>query len=103
MPSKSRYEPCAEAIEAVKRLEGWLLSPKNGKPVSQLAEETLRGVRCALLEGKNGYLMLAEERLEALQECPEMVGVTDEKIFRQDVEDVLDCMEERVVGKGLER
>lgn len=89
-----RYEPSDEALEAFERLEGWLREGR-GRPVDAQAEETLRCLANALLEGKKGWHHAAEDRLKALQaDPPSCVGVADAKAFDQTVEDLLDCLHE---------
>src|SRR5271166_5940241 len=65
-----RYEPSNEALAAFQRLETWLRDPRTGKPISDEAETTLHAVTRSLLEGRNGYWHVAENRLEALLAAP---------------------------------
>lgn len=100
-----RYEPSDEARGAFERLEGWLKGPRG--PVTELAEETLRAVEKALIEGKNGWFHAAEDNLEALKlrngktEGDDIL--TGEGDFQQAVDDVLDCLHERFVERGRDR
>ncbi len=86
--------------EAFARLEGWLRDPR-GRPVNDLAEGVLAATDRVLLRGWNGWSGHAEERLEALLVCPDLVGVPagQEREFCSDVDDVLDAMYERVAER----
>jgi hypothetical protein len=92
-----RYEPSDEAMAAFENVEAWLRDPRTRKPVSDAAEEALTALARSLLEGKNGWWHLAEERLEALVACPDLAAIkpTDEKQFRDAIEDALDDLHEQ--------
>jgi hypothetical protein len=60
------YQPSQEARAAFHDLEFWL-SDARGRPMTEMAEETLIAVRKAILEGKHGFLHKAEDLLLALQ------------------------------------
>ena len=73
-------------LAAFERLGCWLRDPRTGKPVSDAAEETLRVLRRALVDGKNGYWHAAEESLAALLAAPPSgVKPLDDRQFCQDV------------------
>jgi hypothetical protein len=93
----AHYQPSEAARAAFERLEGWLCDPATGKPVSAAAEETLYVLNRALLDGKNGYWHVAEDRLEALLASPpSSVRPEDEMPFRHEVDDALECLHERL-------
>lgn len=86
-------EPAVESARdklhsALERMEGWLLDAR-GRPVDDRAEETLRCLTRALLEGKNGYWHAAEDRLQAMQADPPG-HVTDHKAFAETLDELLD-------------
>lgn len=99
-----RYKPSRVAVDALGRLESWLKDPRTGR-MSSVAEEAVEAVRRALLEGKNGWWHKAEDELEALRlrngpvrgdDVP--AGVTGDggPDFHEAVEDLLDCLRERL-------
>lgn len=106
LPTAGRYEPSDEALAAYERLEWWLCTRRG--PVTELAEETLRALAKALLEGKRGYHHQAEDGLELLKmrnqntEGPDIVLGTaaagDD--FKRDVEDVLKLLREQMLARS---
>jgi hypothetical protein len=88
----------------------WLTDPRTGKMTPE-GKDALMAVRKALVEGKNGWWHIAEDRLETLllrngrthgDDIP--AGVTVEGgYFQRSVDDVLDCLHERLVSRGNAR
>jgi len=71
---ESRDERHAEAhlpeagkkeLEAIAMLETWLTDPRTGKMTAE-GKDALTAVRNVLVEGKNGWWHIAEDRLETL-------------------------------------
>jgi len=105
--SVASYQPSSEALAALSRLETRLTDPETGKP-SALGQEALYAIRQALVEGRNGWLLKAEDMLEALavrndstqgDDIPAGRQPAEGADFQQAIEDVLDALQERVVGK----
>jgi len=102
-----RYQPSQEAINAIERLKAWLTDPRTGK-MTPLGEETLYALEKALVEGRNGWLLKAEDMLEVLAIRNGQAQGDDipgshppgDRDFQQTIEDLRDCLHERVVGKG---
>jgi len=102
----ARNQPSEKALAAIARLETWLTDPRTGK-MTPVGEEALAAARKTLVEGKNGYWHVAEYRLETLalrngrthgDDIP--VGVKKEgEDFQQAIEDLLDCLHERLVNR----
>jgi hypothetical protein len=59
-------EPSNEARASFEPLEVWLLDVR-GRSQTELAEQTLRAVGKALIEGENGWIQTAEDGLESLR------------------------------------
>ncbi len=106
-----QYEPSAEALAAFERLEDWLLDPRTEKPRTDLAEEALRSVGKALLEGKNAWFQAAEDHLETLalrngktageDIPPGPTPVGDD--FQRTLEGLLDHLHERFLSRSDSR
>jgi hypothetical protein len=95
-----RYEPSDEALEAFERLEGWLRGA-NEKPIDADAEDTLRVLSSALLQGQKGWHHAAEARLRALQEDPPAyVPNKDLMAFDETLDDLLDRLHEVMLTPG---
>jgi hypothetical protein len=96
-----RYEPSDEALEAFEQLEDWQLDAR-GRPVDARAEETLRCLARALLDGKNGYWHAAEDRLQAmLADPPLCVQAGDAKAFADTIDELLDHLHDSLsVGRS---
>jgi len=102
-----RYQPSEEALTALERLQAWLTDPLTGK-ASPLGQEALDALDKALVEGRNGWLLKAEDTLEALavrngrhqgDDIPAGQQLGEGPDFQQTIEDVLDALQERVVGR----
>lgn len=104
------YEPSVEAREAYERLEVWLLD-ERGTPRTDLALETLRAVGKALLDGHRGWVLAAEDGLEALQlrngrtEGDDIPPgpVPEGRDFQQALGDCLDELHEIMMAAGRMR
>jgi len=106
----ARPEPSEDALGAIAMLETWLSDPRTGR-MTDLGRNALEAVRKALVEGKNGWWHVAENRLETLairngrmqgDDIPAGVKVEGGD-FQQVIEDLLDRLHERLVSKGNER
>jgi hypothetical protein len=99
-----RYEPSDEALEAFEKLEGWMRGADD-KPVDADAEDTLRVLARALLQGQKRWHHAAEARLKAIQEDPPAyVPNKDLMAFDEAIDDLLDGLHEVMfVGTGKGR
>lgn len=106
------YQPSDEALAAFERLEDWLLEPHSRRPTTELAEETLRALARALLEGKLGWFHAAEDNLEVLKlrngktegdDMPADSKVDEGMCFHRAVDDVLDCLHEVMFSRWHDR
>jgi len=102
------YKPSEEALAAIDRLRAWLTDPRTGRPRTDLAKETLHALNKALVEGHKGWLLAAEGTLEALalrngrdrgDDIPTSQQLKGPDCHRT-IEDLLDALHERVVGRG---
>ncbi len=107
-PAPIVYAPSAEARAAFERLEDWLLGPYTDRPRTELAEEALRSVARALIEGKNAWHHAAEDHLEALalrngktagEDIPPGPASEGED-FQHTIEELLDHLHERFLSKS---
>src|SRR4051794_10207627 len=99
-----RYEPSEEAMQAIEHLRSWLTDPRTGR-MTEAGGETMRAVEKALVEGRNAWWHAAEDGLEMLRvrngktdgdDIPKGLKGED---FQQAVEDVLDALQDRWVGR----
>jgi hypothetical protein len=100
------YQPSSEAMAALGQLEAWLTDPRTGRISSTLGQECLYALRQALVEGRNGWLLQAEDTLQALAVRngrdqgddiplgPRLAGLD----FHETIEELLDALHERAVG-----
>jgi len=102
-----RCPPSEEALAGLERLEAWLTDPRTGK-ASPLGQEALDALDKALVEGRNGWLLKAEDMLEALalrngqhqgDDIPAGQQPGEGPDFQQAIEDLFDALHERVVGR----
>lgn len=106
------YDPSEEALAAFERLEAWLIHPRTNRPETELAEQTLRAVARALLEGKNGWFHAAEDYLETLKlrngktegdDISAGIVPAQGDDFHADIETLLDLLHERLSSRDRPR
>jgi hypothetical protein len=105
----SNFQPSREALATLERLEEWLADPRTGKPITEMARETLDVLNKALRQGRRPWWHCAEDMLAALalrngrtagEDIPSGKHLGEGLDFRGTIEELMDRLDERFTARG---